>query len=188
MAYSVRFLTKDTLLRYLILLSGVLLFSSCANLKPVDFAKGGARLELDHFFRGPAHSWGVYENASGDPQSYFSCREYGTPVSPGDLVIHQLFTYSNGKKQVRDWHLHRMDNTHWEASCQDIIGLAKGEAVGNALYWEYDFKINPNNPLSTVHIRQWFYQTGPNVVMVRLFVSKFGIRIGQVSESIIKGR
>ena len=86
---------------------------------------------------------------------------------------------------MRSWWIHRIDATHWEATANDMIGVARGVGIGNALYWEYTITLDRKNPLATVHVRQWMYQPeGTDDLMTRLIITKLGIPVSEVSESI----
>jgi hypothetical protein len=83
------------------------------------------------------------------------------------------------------WRIRRVDSTHWEATANDMVGTARGEGLGNALYWEYTIGLNLKNPLATVHIRQWMYLAeGADSLMTRLVITKLGIKVSDVTEVI----
>jgi len=173
-----------------ILLAGALLAfipltTGCATLPPRDFSKSPTRFELDRYFVGHARSWGVFENTDGQPQLHFTCDSYGKRDAKGDVLLHQQFRYSDGKTPTRDWHIHRVDATHWEATANDMIGVARGEGEGNAFSWEYTITLDRSDPFATVHIRQWIYQPeGTDVLMTRLVITKLGVTVAEVSEVI----
>ena len=173
------------LLFAVLLLAFMPLITGCATLQPHDFSKSSTRFELDRYFVGHARSWGVFENSSGQPQVHFICDSYGHRDAHGDVALHQQFHFSDGKTPTRDWHIHRVDATHWEATANDMIGVARGEGDGNAFYWEYTITLDRSDPLATVHIRQWIYQPeGTDVLMTRLVITKLGVTVAEVSEVI----
>jgi hypothetical protein len=166
-------------------LASVLLLSGCASLQPQDFARSQTRFELDRYFTGHTRSWGVFENPQGEPRRYFTCDSYGEGDADGVVTLTQHFLFSDGKTQMRVWHIHRVDSTHWEANANDMVGIARGEGSGNAFYWEYTVTLDRKNPLATVHIRQWMYQAeGTDSLMTRLVVTKLGVTVFEVSEVI----
>jgi len=166
-------------------LAAVLFLSGCAALQPEDFSKSKTRFELDRYFTGHTRSWGVFENSAGEPRRYFTCDSFGQRDGAGDVILRQHFRFSDGKIQEREWHIHRVDSTHWEATANDMIGMAHGEGSGNAFYWEYTITLDRRNPLATVHIRQWMYQAeGTDTVMTRLVITKLGVTVFEVSEVI----
>jgi hypothetical protein len=172
-------------LRGLALLAGALLSAGCASLQPQDFAGSNTHFELDRYFLGHNLSWGVFENMGGQPRRFFTADSYGKRDGAGDIVLTQHFRFSDGKKQLRVWHVHRVDATHWDATANDLVGVAHGVGVGNAYRWEYTITLDRKNPLATVHVRQWIYQPeGTTTLMTRLVISKMGMPIFEASESI----
>ncbi len=124
----------------------VLSISGCAALQPPDFSKSQTHFELDRYFVGHSRSWGVFEDPHRQPKRYFACDSYGKRDSSGDLVLTQHFQFSDGKTQERAWHIHRADASHWEATANDMIGVAKGEGAGNAFSWEYTITVDRKKP------------------------------------------
>jgi hypothetical protein len=176
---------KRPKLRAAVLLSAVLSLGGCATMQPRDFADSKTHFELDRYFTGHTRSWGVFENRGGAPKRWFIADSIGKRPADGTLVLTQRFVFSDGKKQIRIWSIRRVDATHWEATANDMVGVARGEGTGNAFYWEYNITVNPKNPLATVHIRQWIYQPeGTDTVMTRLVITKMGMPLFEVSESI----
>jgi hypothetical protein len=174
-----------TLLRSTVLAGAACLTSGCASMQPSDFANSPAKFELDRYFVGHARSWGVFENTDGKPRRSFICDSYGKRDAKGVVELHQVFKFSDGKAQTRDWHIRRVDPTHWEATANDMIGTARGEGIGNVLYWEYTISLNLKNPLATVHVRQWMYLAeGTDSLMTRLVITKLGVPVSEVTEVI----
>lgn len=183
---NVRFLRRiERGFRSGVLFASVILISGCASLQPRDFARSQTRFELDRYFTGHCRSWGVFENPHAQPRRYFTCDSYGKRDTAGDLTLTQHFRFGDGETQMRVWHIHQMDTTHWEATANDMIGVARGEGLGNAFYLEYTITLDRNNPMATVHIRQWMYQPeGTDNLMTRLVITKLGFTVAEVSEVI----
>lgn len=177
----------DSFARMKIWLSiGVLsvLLAGCGSLKPRDFAGSATTFEPDEYFTGHVQSWGVFENRHGEPRSRFTTESMGTRDASGDTVIRQIFTHEDGSTQERLWHVHRLDAHHFEGTANDVVGTARGVAQGNAFRWEYTIALKPGNPFSHVHLKQWMYQPeGTQTVFTRAVVTKFGLTVGEVSES-----
>jgi hypothetical protein len=178
-------MTPWLLLRSALLVCTVCLTSGCASMQPSDFAKSSTKFELDHYFVGHVRSWGVFENTDGKPRRSFICDSYGKRDPEGVVELHQDFKFNDGKTQSRDWRIHRVDSTHWEATANDMVGTARGEGAGNALYWEYTISLNLKNPMATVHVRQWMYLAeGTDSLMTRLVITKLGVTVSEVTEVI----
>ncbi len=162
----------------------VLLLAGCSSLKPVDFAKSNTRFEPDKYFTGTIRSWGVVENRNGEPRKRFTTESVGVRDTTGDLRITQTFTHEDGSTQKRFWHVRRIDEHHYEGTANDVVGTARGVADGNAFRWEYTIAVKPGNPFSHVHLKQWMYSPeGSETMFTRAVIKKFGITLGEVSES-----
>ncbi|HZM04392.1 MAG TPA: DUF3833 family protein [Candidatus Saccharimonadales bacterium] len=158
--------------------------AGCSSLKPRDFAGSNTTLEPDQYFMGHTRSWGVTENRGGQPTSHFTTDSFGTREAGGDVMIEQTFHYEKGRTQQRTWHVHRIGEHHYEATANDVVGKAHGEAQGNVFCWEYTIAVKPGNPLSHVHLRQWMYlPEGTDTMFTRVEVKKFGLILQQITES-----
>jgi hypothetical protein len=176
---------KSRKIRAALSLAGTLALGGCATMHPRDFANSPTHFDLERYFTGHARSWGVFENLGGAPKKWFIADNRGQRQADGTLVLTQHFNFSDGTKQMRVWRIRRIDATHWDATANDMVGVAHGEAAGNAFYWEYNITVNRENPLATVHVRQWIYQpVGTDTVMTRLVVTKLGLKLFEVTESI----
>jgi hypothetical protein len=176
---------KPLHLRVAFLFSAVLSLAGCATMQPQDFAGSKTRFDLIRYFTGHTKSWGVFENGGGAPKRWFMADSVGKLRPDGTLILTQHFVYSSGKKTMRVWQIRQIDATHWDGTANDLVGVAHGECKGNALYWTYNITVNRKNPLATVHVRQWIYQPeGTDTVMTRLVVTKMGLPLFEVTESI----
>ena len=172
-------------LRAMVALASFSLSSSCASRQPQDLARSHSSFELIRFFTGHSRSWGVFETSHGQPSRYFRCDSYGKRNPAGDLTLHQYFLFGDGKTQNRVWQIHQVDSSHWQARADDMVGVAQAVSFGNTVSLEYTITLDRQNPMATVHIRQWIYQPEESgILMTRLVITKLGITIFQVSEVI----
>lgn len=164
-----------------------LLLVGCGGMEPLDFANATPRFHPEKFFSGPTHSWGVIEDRSGNPTSRFRTETHGRR-DRGALLIDQRFYFEDGRTQRRTWRLRRIDEHRYKATANDVVGVAIGEAHGNAFRWEYTIRLNPDNPLSNVRLRHWMYLLdGGATMMNRVTVSKFGFIVAEVTEYFRRG-
>lgn len=156
-------------------------------MSPSRFETAVPVFQPDRFFEGTTHSWGVMETPSGAPTGRFTTTMEG--VRTGDtLVLTQHFSYDDGRKVERVWHVRRLDAHHYEGKAGDVVGTAKGLAFGNAFRWDYTLALS-GNPLSHVRVRQWMYlQDGGDTMVNRVAISKLGILVGQTTEYFRHGR
>ena len=159
------------------------LATGCSSLAPRQFTGSGPAFDPIEFFTGRTRSWGVFENRAGEPSRRFSTVCAGYRKDGDVLLLDQLFTYEDGATQQRHWRIHRLDAHRYEATANDVVGQATGEAYGNAFHWEYTVALKPGNPLYNVRLRQWMYlQAGGQTMVNRASVNKLGLQVAQVTE------
>ena len=122
--------------------------AGCSSLAPAQFQDTAPRFDPAAYFTGHTHSHGVFENRAGEPARRFETDAVGH-WEGGELTLNQTFTYQDGKVQHRRWRIRRLDAHRFEATASDVVGLARGEAYGNAFRWEYTVALKPGNPLIT---------------------------------------
>lgn len=156
--------------------------AACGSLSPREFSAGQPAFAPERYFEGKTKSRGMFETRSGQPRQTFTTRAMGR--REGDtLVLHQQFTYGDGKTQARLWSIHRLDADRYEATANDVVGTARGEAFGPLFHWRYTVALQPGNPLSHVALEQWmFLQPDRRTVLNRAVIRKWGVRVGMVTE------
>ena len=172
---------------YVVLLLIVVFTAGCSSLQPRSFDGGRPQFEPERFFEGATHSWGVIENRSGNPRSRFRADMMGR--RDGEyLVITQDFTFEDGHTQQRVWRLRRIGEHRYESTATDVVGVAAGEAFGNAFRWEYTLALRPGNPLANVRFHLWMYLQDDGQTMInRVTITKLGLIIGQTTEYFRRG-
>jgi len=164
-----------------------LLLAACGGMEPQEFASATPRFQPEQFFLGTTHSWGVIEDRSNNPTSRFRTETRGRRDG-GALVIDQHFYFEDGRTQRRLWRLRRINEHRYKATANDVVGVATGEAHGNAFHWEYTVRLNPDNPLSNVRFSHWMYLLdGGATMMNRVTVSKLGFIVAEVTEYFRRG-
>ncbi len=87
-------------------------------------------------------------------------------------------------KQHRSWRIRKLDAHHYEATANDIVGTARGEASGNAFHWTFTLAASPGNPLANVQMTQSMYlQADGRSLINHTTIRKFGIAVAQVTET-----
>jgi len=134
------------------------------------------------FFTGHTRSWGVFENAKGEPTAEIRTETWGKVVN-GELRMEQDLYFGKKPRQHRSWRMRRIDAHHFEATANDIIGTAKGEAYGNAFRWTFSLATKPGNPLFNVQMTQHMYLQPDGKTMInRDTIRKFGKTVAGVTE------
>jgi hypothetical protein len=151
-------------------------------LAPDSFARVEPRLEPDRFFEGRTRSRGVVEDRAGEPHRRFTTEAVGRRDG-AVLVLTQDLTFEDAETQRRDWRLRRTDAHHYEATANVVVGVASGEAHGNAFRWRYTLALEPGAAVATVDLRHWMYLQEDGATLVnRVAITKLGFVVGQVTE------
>ncbi|MEO7168005.1 MAG: DUF3833 family protein [Spartobacteria bacterium] len=160
----------------------VLVFSGCASLKVADFAEERPLLDPVNYFTGQTASTGVMENRSGSPKMRVTTQTDGR-WDGENLRLEQELQFSDGKMQHRSWRIRRLDAHRFEATANDMVGTATGEAYGNVFHWSFTLALSPGNPLANVRMSQWMYlQPDGRTLLNHTTISKLGIVLAQVTE------
>ena len=159
----------------------VLLAGCSPRLEPAAFAGAEPRFAPERFFEGTVRSTGVIEDRSGGPTERVATESVGR--REGDaLVVVQTLTFGDGRRQERRWRLRRLDAHRYEATANDIVGTAHGQAHRDLYHHSFTLATEPGNPLKNVRFEQWMYLQPDGTMVNRTIVTKFGVIIAQVTE------
>lgn len=156
--------------------------TGCSSLAPRDFAGTEPTFDPMAFFTGATKSSGVLENRGGAPMERVETETHGH-LESGILQLEQELLFRDGKHQHRSWRIRRVDRHHFEATANDVIGLARGEAYGNVFHWSFTLTLSAGNSLTHVQMTQWMYlQPGGRTMVNHTTIRKFGFVVAQVTE------
>jgi len=174
--------------RRLLLSSGVATaatLSGCAGPQISDYAAEKPVLDLRQYFNGTLDAYGVFTDRSGQVVKRFTvvmrCSWNGE-----DGVLDEDFVYSDGTTQKRIWRLKHLGNGRYSGTAGDVIGTAIGEARGNAFRWGYTMALPVDGKVYEVQFDDWMYLMDERVMLNKATMSKFGIRLGEVTLSFVK--
>ncbi|MBZ8141391.1 hypothetical protein CLD22_15980 [Rubrivivax gelatinosus] len=166
--------------RLLLGLATAALLAGCAGPKPADYAAETPKLELKTFFNGEMTAHGIFSDRSGKVVRRFTVQMTGT-WNGDDGVLDERFTYSDGKTERRVWKLKALGDGRYEGRADDVVGVAQGTAAGNALNWRYTLKLPVDGSVYEVQFDDWMYQMDDKVMLNKAEMSKFGVRLGEVT-------
>lgn len=166
-------------------LIALIIVSGCTKMKPIDFKGTEPKLTLEKYFLGSTRAWGIFEDRFGTVRRQFTVDITGT-WDGTELVLDERFLYSDGETDQRIWRIRKIGEHGYEGRAADVIGVATGEAWGNALNWRYDMDLKVGDSTLRVHFNDWMFLQPSNVLLNRAKVTKFGIDIGEVTLSFMK--
>lgn len=172
--------------RRLLLAAAPALLIGCAAPQPADYAAERPLLDLKRYFDGEVRAHGVFTNRSGKVVKRFTvlmrCAWTGD-----EGVLDEAFTYSDGTSDRRVWRLTRHADGRYTGTAGDVVGVAQGQAAGNAFRWNYTLRLPVDGTAYEVQFDDWMYLVDERVMLNRAVMSKFGIRLGEVTLSFTKG-
>ena len=169
--------------------SAALLIGACAAPTPADYAAEKPTLDLRTYFNGDLTAHGIFTDRSGRVVKRFTVQMKGT-WQGDEGVLDEAFTYSDGSTEKRVWRIKKLPDVQGQArysgQAGDVIGTAQGEAAGNALRWSYTLRLPVDGRDIDVQFDDWMYLMDERVMLNKAVMSKFGVRLGEVTLSFYK--
>lgn len=161
------------------------LLTGCAGPTPADYAAEKPALDLKTYFDGELVAHGLYTDRSGKVVRRFIVQITGR-WNGGQGTLDERFTYSDGKTERRVWRLTDEGGGRWSGRADDVVGTAVGVAAGNALNWRYTLALPVDGKVYEVQFDDWMILMDERVMLNKAVMSKFGIRLGEVTLSFYK--
>ena len=161
------------------------ILAGCASPEPSDYAGQRPALDLKRYFDGPLTAHGLFTDRSGKVVKRFTVALKGT-WQGDEGVLEEDFVYSDGQTQRRVWHLSRGPDGRYTGRADDVVGVAQGQASGNALNWRYTMALPVDGTVWQVQFDDWMFQMDDHVMLNKAVMSKFGIRLGEVTLAFYK--
>lgn len=163
--------------------------AGCAGPQPADYAREQPRLDLRQYFSGTLDAYGIFTDRSGRVVKRFTvvmnCSWSGPPGQETG-VLDEQFIYSDGTRERRVWTLKRAAEGRYVGTAADVVGQALGEESGNAFRFGYTLRLPVDGKTYEVQFDDWMYLMDDRVMLNKAVMSKFGIRLGEVTLSFVK--
>lgn len=176
---------KRRLLLTLATSATALLLGGCASQNIASYADQQPALDLQQYFNGTLDAYGVFTDRSGAVVKRFTvvmrCSWMGD-----DGVLDEDFSYSDGTTQKRVWRLKKTGDGRFIGRADDVVGEAQGESRGNAFHWTYTLSLPVDGRPIEVQLDDWMYLMTDKVMLNKAAMSKFGVRLGEVTLSFSK--
>jgi hypothetical protein len=156
--------------------------AGCATVEPQAYSAEKPVLDLPTYFNGTLVGHGMFQSRSGKVE-----RRFVVTIDAkweGNVgTLDERFVWSDGEKQRRVWTITRVDAGTYTGTADDVVGVAQGRASGNALYWTYTLALPVSGRTWHVRFDDWMYLIDDKVMLNTAVMSKWGIRLGQVTLS-----
>ena len=161
------------------------LLGGCASPAPADYAAETPVLDLKTYFDGELVAHGLFTDRSGKVVRRFVVQLSGR-WNGAQGTLDERFTYSDGQTERRVWRLTDEGGGRWSGRADDVVGTAVGVAAGNALNWRYTLALPVDGKVYEVQFDDWMFLMDERVMLNKAVMSKFGIRLGEVTLSFYK--
>ncbi len=167
--------------RWMVVMLGVLAGTTgCSAPSVQSYRNNKPSLDIDRFFAGETHAWGMFRDRQGQLIEQFSVDIQGQRQG-NNLVLDEHFIYRDGHRQERIWTLQAQGDGTWRGWAKDVVGEARGEVAGNALHWRYDLKLPVDGREWIIHFDDWMFLQDDHTMLNQAHLSKFGVGLGDVS-------
>ena len=157
-----------------------LTLAGCAGPRIDDYAAEKPVLDLKQYFNGTLDAYGIFTDRSGKVVKRFTVVMKGS-WNGDEGVLDEDFVYSDGSLQKRIWRLKRLPDGRYTGTADDVVGEARGQARGNAFNWTYTLALPVDGRVWHVDFDDWMYLMDDRVMLNTAVMSKWGIRLGEVT-------
>ncbi|WP_439112535.1 DUF3833 domain-containing protein [Hydrogenophaga sp.] len=166
-------------------LAGAATLTGCAGPQISNYAGEKPALDLRTYFNGTLDAYGVFTDRSGQVVKRFTVVMRCT--WDGDNgVLDEDFVYSDGTTGKRIWRMKHLGEGRYSGTADDVVGEALGETRGNAFRWGYTLALPVDGRVWNVTFDDWMYLMDERVMLNKAVMSKFGVRLGEVTLSFVK--
>ncbi|MGN6389150.1 MAG: DUF3833 domain-containing protein [Burkholderiaceae bacterium] len=165
------------------LLAALLLLGGCATRSDVThYAQEAPAFALEQVFSGTVDGWGMVQDRGGDVIKRFTVT-IRCSWENGVGTLDEHFEYADGTRQQRIWTIRRTGDGRYTGTAGDIVGEATGRVAGNALHWNYTMAVPVDGRTVNLDFDDWMFRIDDEVVLNRTTMTKFGIRVGDITLS-----
>lgn len=161
-------------------LLAAVLIGGCGSASPApELAAPRPLFRAEQFFAGRTEGRGSLKIMFKDAQQV-RVEGQGRADADGSMVLDQIVWRSGHKPQKRQWRLRPVGGGRYEGTLTDATGRVQGEVRGNLFHLRYPMK-------GGVNAEQWIYlQPDGRTALNRMTITKFGMTVGRLEETIRK--
>ena len=164
----------------------LLVLTGCAStMKPTDFKNQKPRLIIEDYLSGNVKAWGVLQNRSGKVTRQFKANLNGK-WDGSQLVLDEVFNWTDGEKQTRQWIITKIDENNYEGTASDVVGKARGYSYGPAFKFEYVLLVPIKGKNVKITFDDWIFMQDERVAINRATMTKFGVKVAELTVMFVK--
>ncbi|NKI76298.1 DUF3833 domain-containing protein [Dickeya sp. CFBP 2040] len=174
------------MIRFLILSLTVLMLLAGCRTDIHDYRDRQPLFDIFRYFQGQTEAWGMVQAHCGQQLRRFHVVMHGD-VEGDTLTLNERFVYDDGEQQRRIWHIRRISSDSYEGTAEDIEGIARGQAAGNAFHWQYSMNVKVDGTTWLLDFDDWMFLQDGIHLFNKTEMKKFGITAGYVTLFFSKG-
>ena len=163
------------------LLGTLALSGGCSKMDVRHYDDRMPQFDIIDYFSGQTRGWGIVQDRAGNLKRQFVVDIDGRLDKDGNLVLEEDFTWDDGELSRRVWTITRTDEGSLRGRAADVVGEASGDAAGNVLNWHYKLELVVDGSTWVVSLDDWMFLQPDNILLNRAEMSKFGIRVGDIT-------
>ncbi len=173
-------MTYRRILFGLVAIAGLALLAACsAKPKVPKTFLSDRQLNLEEFFEGRTVAYGQFQDILGNVPRRFTVEIDGT-WDGETLTLVEDFIYDDGATEQRVWTLTKTGEDTWTGTAPGVLGTAEGVERGDTFNWKYKIDLPIKDGTMRVSFDDWMWLLSDDRLLNRAYVSRFGIRIGEV--------
>ena len=165
----------------LFLFGTLVLTAGCSKMGVHDYDGRTPRLDIIDYFSGQTRGWGIVQDRAGNLKRQFVVDIDGRLDEKGNVVLEEDFSWDDGELSRRVWTITRTEEGSLLGRADDVVGEASGDAAGNVLNWRYKLEVVVDGSTWVVSLDDWMFLQPDGILLNRAEMSKFGIRVGEVT-------
>ena len=165
--------------------AGALALGGCAANNIDAYTAQKPELDLRSYFNGTLDAYGIFTDRSGQVVKRFTVLMQCT-WQGDDGVLDEAFSYADGTTQRRVWRIKKLPDGRYTGQADDVVGVAQGQARGNALNWTYTLALPVDGRVYHVQFDDWMYLMSSGVMLNKASMRKFGVFLGEVTLSFVR--
>lgn len=139
-------------------------------------------LRMEGFFLGATRGHGVFQDRFGTLRQQFTVDMFGH--WQGDrFLLEEHFRYRDGTTSDRLWQVRVIDDLHYEATADDIVGVAGGVRDGSTIRWRYVLAVPIGGRLINMRFDDRMFLQDDGVLINVSDARKWGLRLGRLAAS-----
>lgn len=162
-------------------LFAVLALAACSQPDVKDFRTAEPKFDARDYFKGRLIAFGTVTDYSGEITDRVFVEMMGSwEGNNGTLEEH--FRYADGVTEDRTWKLQvSEDGTRVRGTREDVVGEAKGEQAGNALFMEYTLNRKVDGDMTQLTADDRLYLIDGPYLVNEIRLKKFGVTVATVN-------